>query len=109
MKASTYVSPYLKADVLRESGPQVLEVVGVEEVELPIRDTDRVERKLGVIVDGGLRLLLNKQNTLTLIEVFKSDDTDNWLGRSFEAYFDPNVGFGGKKTGGIRVREANVF
>jgi len=34
-----------------------------------------------------------------------SEDTENWEGKRIILYDDPSVSFGGKLTGGIRVRE----
>src|SRR5262249_24660475 len=106
MRASTFVSEFVKADTLKQSGPRTFTVHGTECVELKVKDSDKTERKLALVVDDGQKLLLNKQNTLTLIELFLSDDTDTWIGKRFDAYFDPAVTFVGKKTGGLRVREA---
>ena len=54
--------------------------------------------------DDDTKLLLNKENTRNLIEGFGTDETDDWVGRTFEAYYDPSVTFGGKRVGGLRVR-----
>ena len=49
-------------------------------------------------------LVLNSTN-LQLIEKFLgSDDSDDWEGKKIILYDDPAVSFGGKITGGIRVR-----
>jgi hypothetical protein len=105
MRASTFVSEYIKAETLKQSGPRIFTVHGTEVVQLKVKDSDKVEKKLAVVVEDGQKLLLNKQNAQTLIELFGTDDTDTWTDRRFEAYFDPSVTFGGKKTGGLRVRE----
>jgi hypothetical protein len=106
MRASTFVSAYLKADILRQSGPRTFTVHGTEIEEFKTKDGDRIERKLAVIVDDGQKFLLNKNNTNALIELFGSDETDAWKGKRFVAYYDPTITFGGKKTGGLRVRAA---
>lgn len=38
------------------------------------------------------------------VEMAYGPDTDQWSGKPLEFYFDPNVSFGGKKTGGVRIR-----
>jgi hypothetical protein len=53
-------------------------------------------------------LVLNSTNIQLCAQVFKSDDTDNWIGRQLVLYTDPNVSFGGKIMGGIRVRAPRV-
>lgn len=49
-------------------------------------------------------LVLNSTNIQLCERVFGSDDTDTWTGKKIVLYTDPNVSFGGKITGGIRVR-----
>ena len=49
-------------------------------------------------------LVLNSTNIQLCENVFGSDDTDDWKGRQIVLYTDPNVSYGGKLVGGIRVR-----
>jgi len=51
-------------------------------------------------------LVLNTTNAEIIAEIAKADeDIENtWLGHQIVLYVDPNVSFGGKRTGGIRVR-----
>ena len=37
-------------------------------------------------------------------EKFYGANSDNWRGKTVELYIDPNVMYGGKRTGGIRIR-----
>lgn len=38
------------------------------------------------------------------VEQAYGPDTDEWSGKKLEFFFDPNVSFGGKRTGGVRIR-----
>jgi hypothetical protein len=49
-------------------------------------------------------LVLNSTNIQLIEAITGSDDTDNWSGKQIVLYDDPTVSFGGKITGGIRVR-----
>jgi len=49
-------------------------------------------------------LVLNSTNIQLAERVFDSDNTDNWIGKKIVLYVDPNVSYGGKVVGGIRVR-----
>ncbi len=49
-------------------------------------------------------LVLNSTNIQLCERVFGSDDTDIWVGQKIVLYVDPNVSYGGKVVGGIRVR-----
>jgi hypothetical protein len=49
-------------------------------------------------------LVLNSTNIQLCERIFASDDTDHWVGKKVVLYVDPNVSYGGKVVGGIRVR-----
>lgn len=51
-------------------------------------------------------MVLNKENANRLKVIFKTDDTDQMIGKTINVYADPMVSFGGKIVGGIRVRAA---
>ncbi len=53
-------------------------------------------------------LVLNFVNQQSCEEICKSDDTDDWIGKEIVLYTDPNVVYGGKRTGGIRIRAPKV-
>lgn len=103
MKATTLLSEYIKSDTVKQSGPMVLKITDWEVVEFKDEKSGRTDKKLALAVDNGQKLVLNVENSRTLIEGF-GDETDDWIGRTLEAYFEPNVTFGGKKVGGLRVR-----
>ena len=49
-------------------------------------------------------LVLNSTNIQVCKIVCGSDDTDEWVGHKVVLYTDPNVSYGGKLVGGIRMR-----
>ena len=49
-------------------------------------------------------MVLNFTNGTILEEITKSDDSEGWVGWKIQLYSEPNIFFGGKKTGGIRIR-----
>jgi len=49
-------------------------------------------------------LVLNSTNAQVIAKVTGHEDTDDWPGSVIVLYDDPNVSFGGKLVGGIRVR-----
>jgi hypothetical protein len=53
-------------------------------------------------------LVLNKENANRLKVICKTDDTDAMIGTTVNVYNDPMVSFGGKITGGIRVRPSSA-
>jgi len=53
-------------------------------------------------------LVLNSTNIQLCEKICGSDDTDHWAGKRLVLYTDPNVSYGGKLVGGIRVRAPKV-
>lgn len=49
-------------------------------------------------------LVLNTTNMRIMEQIVGSDNTDDWIGKSVVLYTDPNISFGGKIVGGIRMR-----
>lgn len=49
-------------------------------------------------------MVLNTTNVQIIAMILKSEETDEWPGKQVVLYDDPNVSFGGKLVGGIRVR-----
>jgi hypothetical protein len=52
--------------------------------------------------------VINSTNLQICESIFGSDNTDDWMGHKLVLYNDPNVAFGGKLVGGIRVRAARM-
>lgn len=53
-------------------------------------------------------MVLNATNGQIIASITKSEETDTWPGAKIVLYDDPNVSFGGKLVGGIRVRAPKV-
>ncbi len=51
-------------------------------------------------------MVLNGTNSQLIANALGSEETDDWTGKKVVLYNDPNVSFGGKLIGGIRVRAA---
>ena len=49
-------------------------------------------------------LVLNSTNGQILAKITGSEESDDWNGTEVVLFHDPNVSFGGKLVGGIRVR-----
>lgn len=49
-------------------------------------------------------IVLNSTNIQLAASICASQSTDDWIGKRIVLYSDPNVSFGGKLVGGIRVR-----
>lgn len=49
-------------------------------------------------------LVLNSTNLQLMARIAGSDHIEDWMGRYFVLYVDPNVSYAGRLVGGIRVR-----
>jgi hypothetical protein len=74
-----------------------------EEVTAPGKGT---ETRL-VLYFEGLRkgLVLNGVNGEALVEITGTEDSEKWSDVPVQLYTDPDVTFGNKKVGGIRIRK----
>ena len=73
-----------------------------EEVTAPGKDT---ETRLVLYLDGLKKgLVLNMANAETLAEITGTDEYEKWSDIPIQLYVDPEVKYGGKKIGGIRIR-----
>jgi hypothetical protein len=50
-------------------------------------------------------MVLNSTN-IQALEKCLGEETDNWIGKEVILYVDPNVSYGGKVTGGLRIKSA---
>ena len=96
-------SKYLKKEDCGEDGVQVT-IIGVVEMNVAMEDqAPEMKWCLGV-KEFSKPLVLNWTNIQAIERITGSDDTDDWAGKSIVLYEDPNVSFGGKTVGGIRIR-----
>lgn len=49
-------------------------------------------------------LILNTTNINRCIQAFKTNESEEWIGQKLIVYADPDVEFGGKIVGGVRLR-----
>jgi len=74
-----------------------------EEVTAPGKGT---ETRLVLYLDGLKKgLVLNMANAEALAEITDTDDYEKWSDIPVQLYVDPDVTYGGKKIGGIRIRK----
>lgn len=104
MRASSVLGGnFIKKEDLKEGGPERLEIAEVGLAEFENEKTGKAEKKLELTFTDERKLTLNNGNTQVLIAAY-GDDTDLWTGRPIVAFFDPNVMFGKRKTGGVKVK-----
>lgn len=96
-------SKYLKRIDCGENGI-LLTIESIEQVDLA-RPGEEADMKWIVKWEEDAKpMVLNKGNAERIARVTGSEDTEDWFGKQVVAYDDPNVEFGGKLVGGIRIR-----
>ena len=98
-------SKYLKKEDLE--APRLLTIVGFEKVNVA-KENDAPDFQWLMKFQECKPLVVKSTNLQLAAQALGSDDTDNWIGNKIVAYHEPNVTFGGKLVGGIRLRGARV-
>ena len=85
--------------------PKLLTIVGFEKVNVA-REDEQPEIKWVMKFREEKPLVMNSTNLQLAARAFGSEDTDDWLNKTIVAFNDPNVSYGGRLTGGVRLRAA---
>jgi hypothetical protein len=102
-RAYVGAAQYLKKEDLSDPVDTELLWVKEEKVTTPGKDTNT---RLVAYFDGLPKgLVLNTANCEILAEITGTDDPNEWKDVALQVYVDPDVKYGGKKTGGIRIRK----
>jgi len=97
---------FLKQEDLQGKSPKA--IIGAVELEDVKDDDGSIKKKLVLhFVGKDKAMILNRTNCEALEEICGTDDYASWPGHSVVLYVDPNVKFGGKTVGGLRIRSAN--
>jgi len=96
-------SKYLKKEDIPSPINTSILWIKEEEVTAPGKGT---ETRLVLYFDGLKKgLVLNTANAEALAEITGTDDCEKWSDTPIQLYVDPDVTFGKKKVGGIRIRK----
>ena len=93
---------YLKKEDL--SDPIDTELLWVKEEKVTTPGKDTTTRLVAYFEGLSKGLVLNTANCETLAEITGTDDPNEWKDIGLQLYVDPDVKYGGKKIGGIRIR-----
>jgi len=98
LKTSKFLT---KADVQK---PILVTISGYEKVNVAVEGATPEEKYALTFHEVEKPFVLNSTNGQIIAGITKSEDFDNWIGQKIVLYFEPNISFGGKLTGGIRTR-----
>jgi hypothetical protein len=94
---------YLKKEDL--SDPIDTELLWVKEQKVTPPGKDTTTRLVASFEGLAKGLVLNTANCEILAEITETDDPNEWKDVALQLYVDPDVKYGGKKIGGIRIRK----
>lgn len=96
-------SNYLKQADFDANGT-ILSVKGLEQKNVAQDDQEPDLKWVLYFHEFEKPLVLNTTNINAMAEACDSDNSDDWMGQEVVVYVDPNINFGGKRVGGLRVR-----
>lgn len=103
MKASDMIeSKYLKQSDVDEEA--VLTIRGIKKANVAAEDQPEEMKWLIGFAEIAKPLVLNSTNIQALMRIC-GEETDDWKGKKVIVYVDHNVSFGGKLTGGLRIKQ----
>lgn len=105
MNTKRFLSNYVKAKDVKE--PITLTVTAVEAETF--KDDNGAERESLVLYAKEIEqgVVMSKSALSQVVEIFGSEETEEWTGKKIVLFNDPNVTFKGKRVGGLRFREAS--
>jgi len=99
-----FESKYLKGDDFPE--PEVVTIQGFKKVNMAKEGQEVHYKWLCKFKEFERPMVANKTNLKRMAKIFDSENTDNWIGKRVELFYDENVEMAGEIVGGLRVRKA---
>lgn len=94
-------SRFLKKDDVPQ--PALVTIGDIEQVNVAPQGQPEEKKWTMSFPELDKPLVLNSTNMHVIGSIY-GEDTDGWMGQKLVIYHDPNVSFGGKLVGGLRVR-----
>jgi hypothetical protein len=99
MKESKYIK---KEDVGRG---KLVTIERLEQQNVALEDQPEELKWTAYFKEFSKGMVLNWTNIQLIARALNTEESDEWIGKQVVLFEDPNVSFGGKLIGGIRVRE----
>jgi hypothetical protein len=84
--------------------PILVTIAGYEKINVAKEGAPPEEKYCLNLNEVDKPFVLNSTNGQIIAGIAKNEDFEGWIGVKVVLYDDPNISFGGKLTGGIRVR-----
>lgn len=98
-----FESKYLKADDFPE--PALVTIHGFKRMNMAKEGEGPRYKWLCKFKEFDKPMVANKTNLKRMAKIFDSENTDNWIGKRVELFYDENVEMAGEIVGGLRVRK----
>lgn len=106
--ATFTTSPYVKKEQLKEGEELHLTIQSYAKEEVGNEEDGKESKWVLSFEEIEEKLILNKSRGEAIAAATGSFEMDDWIGKKIALYNDPTVKFGGKKVGGLAVREKLV-
>lgn len=97
------VSEMIQSKFLRKEDFDEDRVLSIRGVKLEDMPGDSGDQKWVLYFREEAKGMALNVTTIRVLENAFGDDSDNWVGKKVKVYVDPNVSFGGKVVGGLRL------
>jgi hypothetical protein len=100
-RSEAFPTKYLSKDDIQQPTAGVIAHVANETLG---QGQDQEVKPVISFTGDNLKPMVCNGTNWDILESLYGDDSDNWIGKRVEIWVDPNVMFGGKRTGGLRFR-----
>lgn len=102
------VSDMIQSKFLRKEDFEEDRVLTIKGVKLEDMPGDDGQQKWVLYFREEPKGMALNITTIRVLEQAYGGDSDQWIGNKVKVYVDPNVSFGGKIVGGLRLRTSKV-
>jgi len=100
----TKVSDMIQSKYLRKEDFDEDRVLTIKSLSLEVMPGDAGDQKWVLYFREEAKGMALNITTIRVLEQAYGDESDHWIGNKVKVYVDPNVSFGGKIVGGLRLR-----
>jgi hypothetical protein len=83
----------------------VVTIAGFEKVNVAMEGAEPDYKYAMHLKELEKPLIMNQTNGMILADITRSEESEDSVGLKVELYNDPNIMYGGKRVGGVRIRE----
>lgn len=102
------VSEMIHSKFLRKEDFDEDRVLTIKNVKLEDMPGDAGDQKWVLYFKEEPKGMALNVTTIRVLEAAYGGDSDQWIGNKVKVYVDPNVSFGGKVVGGLRLRTPKI-